>query len=228
MLLDYVCKTRTKPISDMTMMKKITQVSQKIYGETGEVKEELRVGYLEREPDYIKLYLQGILLYSECPPWQNRVLHALLKRINYQNEISLPVGYKREIIKELGIGKSSLDNAISAFVKAKLLIRKDVGVYLANPHLFGRGEWKDIKKLRLTVDFSVDGVQMTGNVEREQSDENVIEGKNQEMLASILPVDPVKLMAFLKNPANHTEAIALSSIAMFLSFSMACLNQLFA
>lgn len=209
----------------MTMLKKITQYSEKLDGETGEIKEALKVGYLEREPDYIKLYIQGILLYSECPPWQNRVLHALLKRVSFENEIDLPVGRKRQIMKEINIGKSTLDNALSAFVKAKLLIRKDVGVYIANPHLFGRGEWKDIKRLRLTVDFSTDGVKMGGEVEKNQHEENPNRKENDEMLASVLPVDPMKLMAFLKDPANHTDAIALSSIAMFLGFSFSCFYQ---
>lgn len=210
----------------MSQRKKIDQYIEKVDHSTGEALSSEKHFTVEREPDYVKLYLQGILLYSDCPQWQNKVLHSLLKRINYQNEISLPVGYKREIVKELGISMSSLNNAISAFIRTKLLIRKDVGVYLANPHLFGRGEWKDIRKLRLTVEFSEQGVQMEGEISKDESVESDIEKTGQELMSSVLPVDTAKLMAFLKDPANHTEAIALSSISLFLGLSFSCLNQL--
>ncbi len=209
----------------MSQRKKIDQYIEKVDHATGESLSSERHFTIEREPDYVKLYLQGILLYSDCPQWQNKVLHSLLKRINYQNEISLPVGYKREIVKELNISMSSLNNAISAFVRTKLLIRKDVGVYLANPHLFGRGEWKDIRKLRLTVEFSEHGVQMEGEISKNESVDDNVEKASQELMSSVLPVDTVKLMAFLKNPANHTDAIALSSIAVFLGFSFSCFYQ---
>lgn len=209
----------------MSQRKKIDQYIEKVDHTTGESLNSEKHFTVEREPDYVKLYLQGILLYSDCPQWQNKVLHSLLKRINYQNEISLPVGYKREIVKELSISMSSLNNAISAFVRTKLLIRKDVGVYLANPHLFGRGEWKDIRKLRLTVEFSEQGVQMEGEISKDESVDNDTEKTGQELMSSVLPVDTAKLMAFLKNPANHTEAVALSSIGMFLGFSFSCFHQ---
>jgi hypothetical protein len=209
----------------MSQRKKIDQYTEKVDHATGESLSSERHFTIEREPDYVKLYLQGILLYSDCPQWQNKVLHSLLKRINYQNEISLPVGYKREIVKELSISMSSLNNAISAFVRTKLLIRKDVGVYLANPHLFGRGEWKDIRKLRLMVEFSEHGVQMEGEISKNESVDDNVEKASQELMSSVLPVDTAKLMAFLKNPANHTEAIALSSVAVFLGFSFSCFYQ---
>lgn len=50
---------------------------------------------------------------------------------------------------------------------------------------------------------------------------------NQKILASLLPADMEKLMALLRDPAKHDEVIAFSSIAVFLSFSLSCINQLF-
>ena len=204
-------------------IKRINFLRETVDYETGQVLTQEREGVIDREPDYIKLYISGILLYADCPAWQNKVLHALLKRINFQNEISLPAGYKKEIMRELNISSSSLSNAISRFVKAKLLIRKDIGVYLANPHLFGRGEWKNIRKLRLTVDFSPEKISMNGEVEREEGEQI----PDNTITLSSTAINPAKLIAFLNNPANHTDAIAMSSIGILLGFSFSCFNQLF-
>lgn len=215
-------------------LKKINYLRETVDKQTGEVTEVEREGIIDREPDYVKLYLSGILMYADCPGWQNRVLHALLKRINFQNEISLPAGYKREIVNELNISMSSLNNAVSAFVKSKILIRKDIGVYTANPHLFGRGEWKHIRKLRLTVDFSPEGLKMQGDVERDSSSSNSSDStvENTEianvLASSLVGVNPAKLIEFLKNPENHsTDLIAASVTAFCLCTSYLSLYQLF-
>lgn len=207
-------------------LKNITFLRETVDRESGEVTHLEREGKVPNEPNYIKLYIEGIMLYADCPSWQNKVLHALLKRVEYKtNEINLPNGQKTRIVEELGISMSSLNNAIATFVKRQLLIRTGMGVFIANPHLFGSGDWNTIRKLRLTVDFSPEGVTMHGDVERDQP---VTTAQTEESLSSsIIGVNPVKLMEFLKNPANQTEAIALSSIGVFIGTAVASLNQLF-
>jgi hypothetical protein len=151
-------------------LKKISFVRETVDRETGKTTLTERDGVVPNEPHFIKLYLSGIMLYADCPAWQNRVLHALLKRTEYNtNEINLPAGQKDRIVQELGISMSSLNNAIATFVKRNLLIRTGKGVFIANPHLFGNGDWKHISKLRLTVDFSEEGVTMSGKVEKNES-----------------------------------------------------------
>lgn len=157
-----------------SLLKKISYVRETVDKETNKTTLIESVGVLPNEPHFVKLYLDGIMLYADCPSWQNKVLHALLKRVEYKtNELNLPSGQKTRIVEELEISMSSLNNAISTFVKRGLLIRTGKGVFLANPHLFGNGDWNTISKLRLTVDFSAEGITMKGDV---QSEEKATEG----------------------------------------------------
>ena len=42
-------------------------------------------------------------------------------------------------------------------VDKHILIRKDRGVFLANPNIFGKGNWKDIEQLRLLLTYDSKG-----------------------------------------------------------------------
>lgn len=113
------------------------------------------------EPPFIKLYLQDILFLSDLPKAHNAILLALLKRSGWANEgmeVSLTAGTKRLILKELDLKNiRTINNALSDFVRTKILFRIEVGVYRFNPYLFGKGDWQDISKLRLTIEYNLDG-----------------------------------------------------------------------
>ena len=47
-----------------------------------------------------------------------------------------------------------LDMAIQTWTKNNVLKRVARGTYQINPWLFGKGEWRDIKGLRATFDFT--------------------------------------------------------------------------
>lgn len=111
------------------------------------------------EPPYIKLYLQDILYLSDIPNKHESVLYELLKRTTYAGEkngmeVVVNSALKRRIAKELNFKNiGSISNAITDLVKGKILIRKDVGIYQFNPYLFGKGDWQDIARLRLEIDY---------------------------------------------------------------------------
>lgn len=113
------------------------------------------------EPPFIKLYLQDILFLSDLPKAHNTILLALLKRAGWANdgmEISLTAGTKRLMLKELNFKSiRTINNALSDFVRTKILYRIETGVYRFNPYLFGKGDWQDISRLRLTIDYSFQG-----------------------------------------------------------------------
>ena len=123
-------------------------------GELAQTEREIRV---PKEPDFIKLYLDDLVMLKDVPQWVSSILHGLLKRMNYQNEIVLNVTIKKRIADDLGIAARTIDNALVTFVKKKILSRVGPGVYLANPYLFGKGEWNNIRKIRLQVEYGEDG-----------------------------------------------------------------------
>ena len=111
------------------------------------------------EPAFIKLYLQDVLYLSDMPKHHENILYELLKRSTYAGEkdgmqVCLSAGIKRIISKELGLKNDrSINNALSDLVKGKILYRVETGVYNFNPWLFGKGDWQDISRLRLEVNY---------------------------------------------------------------------------
>ena len=62
------------------------------------------------------------------------------------------------MLKELNFKSiRTINNALSDFVRTKILYRIETGVYRFNPYLFGKGDWQDISRLRLTIDYSFQG-----------------------------------------------------------------------
>jgi len=115
-------------------------------------------GYANREPDYVKLYLQDLLRLKDIPKTSNSILLSILKRLSYDsNEIILISHVKNLIAKELEISVVTISKAIEAFTDKSILLRKGRGVYLVNPYLFGRGKWEEIEKIRLSVTYSEEG-----------------------------------------------------------------------
>lgn len=111
------------------------------------------------EPPFIKLYLQDVLYLSDLPKHNEKILFQLLKRSTYAGDehgmtVSLSAGTKRIMAKELEIKNiRSINNALSELTKGKILIHIDTGVYQFNPYFFGKGDWQDIARLRLEINY---------------------------------------------------------------------------
>lgn len=143
-------------------MPKISQsIETQVLNESGEIvsKRANRTLSWGTEPSFVKLYLQDVLYLSDMPKHHEKVLYELLKRSTYAGEkggmqVSLSAGTKRLICKELGIKNiHSIDNALYDLVKGKILYRIETGVYNFNPYLFGKGDWQDIARLRLEINY---------------------------------------------------------------------------
>lgn len=145
-------------------MPKITQlqVERVIDNETGEIKSETTTTSWSagKEPDFIKVYLDNIIFLAEIPKWISKVLYELLKAVTYANNgqyIVVNPAYKRVLGEVLDMKPQSVTNAINQLEKENILFKKDTGYYQLNPHYFGKGEWKDIAKLRYEIELSAEG-----------------------------------------------------------------------
>lgn len=155
-----------------------TEVTNRVVdNKTGEVTSEdtaiIEMGYVDTEPQYIKIYLDCILRFKGISSSFNPILLSLCKHMQYadQNQIVFVNKYIKEIIcSECGVKIKRVEQAIKEFVDSGLLMRKARGVYLVNPYIISRGKWEDIKKLRATFDF------MTGDIEVES---NVVDAQNE-------------------------------------------------
>lgn len=129
-----------------------------IDGKTGEITEIQRVqSYsIEQEPPFVKLYLSDIVRLKELPPATSTVLHAILQVMNYQSKVMLMGFIKKEMCDNLNMSMNTLNKSIDNLYKSGILIRIATGYYIVDPELFGKGSWKDIKNIRLQIDYTTD------------------------------------------------------------------------
>lgn len=123
---------------------------------------------LDKEPDFIKMYVSDIARLKELPTGMQPILMELIKSMGYNNVIPAYKPIKEMICRNLGIKMDYLNKSIDAFYKAGLLIRLHRGIYMADPELFARGKWEDIKNLRLVIEYQRDGTkQLKSNLPQE-------------------------------------------------------------
>lgn len=112
---------------------------------------------IDKEPAYIKMYISDIARIKEVPSGMEKILMEMVCSMGYNNVIVAYKPIKDIICKRLGISIHYLNKAIGTFKKKGLLISVARGVYIADPELFARGNWADIKNLRLVIDYKEDG-----------------------------------------------------------------------
>lgn len=116
------------------------------------------------EPTFIKVYMQDIDRLNKYLYRTGAVLFQMLKMMDYNNRIVIASGVKIEICEKLGIlkldGKPApnvFDQHTKKLVDDGFLFRVKTGIYIANPTLFAKGKWLDVKKLSEQVSTDVKG-----------------------------------------------------------------------
>jgi hypothetical protein len=112
---------------------------------------------VEREPEYIKMYISDIARLKDIPKGMDSILMSFVKHMGYNNVIPVYMPIKKMIANDLGCSVSYINKAIDVFYKRGVFIRAARGMYVADPKLFARGSWSDIKDLRLVIDYEPNG-----------------------------------------------------------------------
>lgn len=121
-------------------------------------KDKYRFNFKEGEPKYVKLYMEDISRLYQLTNSQINVLLSSLKLVEYgTNVMMLNKFNKNKISKETGLSDAVIRNSITKLTKINVFKRIDTGVYQLNPYIFGSGTWKDIKGLRMTIDYTNEG-----------------------------------------------------------------------
>jgi hypothetical protein len=112
---------------------------------------------IDKEPEYIKLYIRDIGRLNNLSPGKDRVLYEVVRSMGYNNVVVAYKPIKKMMCANLDISMNYLNKCIDDFYKKGILLRIDRGVYLADPLLFGKGKWTDIKNLRLVIEYDEKG-----------------------------------------------------------------------
>jgi len=136
----------------------------------------------EGEDDFIKLYIKHISAITEMPGSYPPILLELLKYMSYSENgqrITIDPIMKKEICEKVGISLDRLNHSINEFSKKEILIRLCRGVYQVNPHIFGKGTWNNIKKLRLTIDYNPDFISLKTTITKDKPKKKTISRKEE-------------------------------------------------
>mgnify|MGYP005856741455 CR=1 FL=1 len=127
--------------------------------ETGEITQthDVKSYAVEKEPNYVKMYIEDIGKLKNIPPSSNDVLGVLVRNMSYGNIVVMIKPIKDKIKEETNLSINTINKSIQNLYKAGILIRQSRSVYLVDPTLFAKGKWEDIKKLRLVIDYNNDG-----------------------------------------------------------------------
>lgn len=170
-------KTNTRKLTDISIEKTLkTDENGVILSEETEVKNTIRI--VEKEPPYMKLYLDDLALLRKLSKNENLILHEIFKITQYNtNRVILNKFYRTQIAKHLEIKDQSIRNAISKLTKLHILLKEDTGVYILNPNYFGIGDWSSLKGLRMTIEYTNEGKAI--KIDEIATDEDMEESENE-------------------------------------------------
>lgn len=110
---------------------------------------------LPKEPDYIKLYIDDIGHLMGIQEGHRSILLYIAASVGYDGFVTLTLARKARIAATVGMAVKSVDNAISALVKADILRREGRCEYELNPSLFAKGDWAHIRERREAFNLSI-------------------------------------------------------------------------
>ena len=108
------------------------------------------------------LFLKGIpqLLDASLSNMQLKVLWVILSNyVNKNNALSLSAGVRKEIAREIDSTYRTVSEYINQLCKKGIINKVDFEGspnFFLNPHIFGKGNWYDIKKLRYETSIEYD------------------------------------------------------------------------
>ena len=137
-------------------MKRVLRENTTVDTQTGEVLKRETTVQFSKEPGFVKLYFDCLGVYIKNDGLSaslNDMLLEVLHRASYAQDgqiVHLGAYDKEQICKATHKSMRRLEQAITTWVKNRVLIRVARGIYQVNPFIFGRGDWRDIANLRAT------------------------------------------------------------------------------
>lgn len=152
---------------------------------TGENKTEEKEQIIKypKTEDFVMTFTKQLGFMKHLSKGQILLMFAFLQKVNRDNEVVLNKGIKEEIAEEFGLKVNSIDPMITK-LKEKGMIHPKVtedgktrrGIYLLNTFFFGKGNWVDIKKMRMYIEWDFkEQVQKIAIEQETLSEEEILE-----------------------------------------------------
>jgi len=176
-------------------------------GVTGEVtsKTATKVVKRDRTPDFIMLFTAGapLLRDAELSKREQAILnHILGAWITTSNRVEISTALRQNLSKKLKYSLSSVYKGLNSLTAKGIFVERQnnededaiEGSLYLNPHIFGRGHWNDIKKLRYDIQVDFDFNQLEARTTSSRTvtyneSEELLEGGNLEEVERVVIKD---------------------------------------
>lgn len=121
---------------------------------TGEVvkKRTKRIKKKSKQPDYIKIYLDGIKHVEGRKIIVNDWFLDIMRLAPWADEdeqrFDISTFDKQCIMEKYNMKSDALKKNIEGLVTKKILLRIDSNIFKLNPEIIGKGDWNEIEELR--------------------------------------------------------------------------------
>lgn len=142
-------------------------------GEMNRIVEDEFKGYVDQEPDYIKIYVGTQLCLNKLDPNLAPYIIAFGPYMTYANDsqythmVHTDITVRRGVARHLGVTDDRVKQIIKLLITNGIFIpiidrvekdgiisnKQRRGIYFVNPWVVAKGSWKDLKKLRQEIDF---------------------------------------------------------------------------
>jgi hypothetical protein len=113
--------------------------------------------YESKEPQYVKLYISDMSKLRGLPNSVGGLLNEMLSYLGYDGLVDISARRRRIICDNLRVGADAVRRGIKKLVEKGIIAKIETNVYMPNPHLFGRGQWKECDELRAGVSLNDKG-----------------------------------------------------------------------
>lgn len=150
--------------------KKVIQLIEKetVDLSTGEIKSTQKdtTYFVDREPNFVKLYLDDVAKIACLNNRETNAFYQFVSQMSYNNLVPLTGPIRDIVMQSLNITEERTFERLIKSLKDKGIlvpltkIGKDGqtkvhrGFYLINPELVAKGQWVDIQRLRLAIDYT--------------------------------------------------------------------------
>lgn len=163
-----------------------TTKKNEITGEVIETEKEQIINF-QKTDDFIMTFTKDLGYLKNLSKGEIVLFFGLLQIVNNNNEIILNAGIKKRMSENFDIKIESINVLLSQLVKKQMILKTDeMGVYLLNVFLFGKGKWTDIKKMRMLIEWDFKEKKKTVVIEKEYLNEEEILEKQIQQQEEIL------------------------------------------
>ncbi|MBT3720611.1 hypothetical protein HOG47_03085 [archaeon] len=123
---------------------------------TGEVIETAtdRIVKIPQTPDFVMAFTKDLGYLASLSGGASKLLFGLMSVVDRENEITLNASRKRRLAETTGLKIGSIDSTLHQLKKKKLLLTVDKGIFKLNPYFFGKGKWKNVQKMRMSIEYN--------------------------------------------------------------------------